>query len=104
MAAGESSGWCCSRVIIAEPTVKWLVNVGVERMKYYLQYKRSAEQFYRTHGSLNTAREVMEVLRTGRQLDSNLHYIWARCQSSPANPDWQSVQPTTIRSPDPEIA
>jgi hypothetical protein len=73
-------------------------------MKYYLQYKRSDEQFYRTHGSLNTAREVMEVLRTGRQLDSNLHYIWARWQSSPANPDWQSVQPTTIRSLGPEIA
>jgi hypothetical protein len=49
-------------------------------MKYYVQYKRFAEPFYRTYGSLNSAREVMDVLRTGRQLDSNLHYIWARYQ------------------------
>jgi hypothetical protein len=62
-------------------------------MKYYVQYKRSAEQFYRTYGSLNSAREVMDVLRNGRQQDSNLHYIWARYQSAPdmpANPERQS--------------
>jgi hypothetical protein len=60
-------------------------NVG-ESMKYYVQYKRSAEQFYRTYGSLNSAREVMDVLRTGRQRDSNLHYIWARYESPPDMP------------------
>ena len=41
--------------------------IWVESMKYYVQYKRSAELFYRTYGSLNSAREVMDVLRTGRQ-------------------------------------
>ena len=48
------------------------MNVGVESMNYYVQYKRSAEQFYRTYGSLNSAREVMDVLRTERQRDPNL--------------------------------
>jgi hypothetical protein len=75
-------------------------------MKYYVQYKRFAEPFYRTHGSLNSAREVMEVLRTGRQLDSNLHYIWARYQSPPdsvTNPEPQSFLATKVRSPGPEI-
>jgi len=75
-------------------------------MKYYVQYKRSAEQFYRTYGSLNSAREVMDVLRTERQRDSNLHYIWARYQSPPdiqANPERQSFQPTAVRSRGPEI-
>jgi hypothetical protein len=73
---------------------------GGESMKYYVQYKRSAEPFYRTYGSLNSAREVMDVLRTGRQLDSNLHYIWARYQSPPER---QASLPTTLRSLGPEI-
>jgi hypothetical protein len=80
--------------------------VAVETMKYYVQYKRSAEPFYRTYGSLNSAREVMDVLRTGRQLDSNLHYIWARYQSPPGiltNPERQSLLSTTLRSLGPEI-
>jgi hypothetical protein len=79
---------------------------GIESMKYYVQYKQSVEQFYRTHGSLNSAREVMDVLRTGRQQDSNLHYIWARYQSPPdmpANPERQSFQTTAARSRGPEI-
>jgi len=73
-------------------------------MKYYVQYKRFAEPFYRTYGSLNSAREVMDVLRTGRQLDSNLHYIWARYQSPfdiVTNPKRQTL-PSTVRSPGPE--
>jgi len=75
-------------------------------MKYYVQYKRFAEPFYRTHGSLNSAREVMDVLRAGRQLDSGLHYIWARYQSPPdsvTNPARQSSPPSKVRSPGPEI-
>ncbi len=47
-------------------------------MKYYVQYKGSADLFYRTHGSLNSAREVMDALRAGRQLDRKVSYIWAR--------------------------
>jgi hypothetical protein len=70
-------------VIIAEAAINNELVNGTESMKYYVQYKRSAEQFYRTHGSLNSAREVMELLRTRRQRDSNLHYIWARYQSPP---------------------
>jgi hypothetical protein len=75
-------------------------------MNYYVQYKRSGEPFYRTYGSFNSAREVMDVLRTERQLDSNLHYIWARYQSPPnmpTNPVRQSFLPTTVRSRSPEI-
>jgi hypothetical protein len=75
-------------------------------MKYYVQYKQFAEPFYRTYGSLNSAREVMDVLRTGRQLDSSLHYIWARYQGPPdilTNPERQSSLPTTARSLGPEI-
>ena len=75
-------------------------------MKYYVQYNRPTDPFYRTQGSLNSAREVMDVLRTGRQLDSNLHYIWARYQSPPdilTNPERQCFLPTTGRSLGPEI-
>jgi hypothetical protein len=73
-------------------------------MKYYVQYKRSADSFYRTHGSLNSAREVMDALRTGRQIDSNVRYIWARysladIKTSPQKP---SFQPIAVRSHDPE--
>jgi hypothetical protein len=95
-----------SRVDIRYFKKKKFPNVAVESMKYYVQYKRSAEPFYRTYGSLNSAREVMDVLRTGRQLDSNLHYIWARYQSPPdilTNPERQSFLPTTVRSLGPEI-
>ncbi len=73
-------------------------------MKYYVQYKRSADSFYRTHGSLNSAREVMDALRTGRQIDANVHYIWARY--SPADiktsPQKPSLQPIAVRSRDPK--
>jgi hypothetical protein len=78
---------------------------GVESMKYYVQYKRFADPFYRTYGSLNSAREVMDVLRAGRQLDSKLHYIWARYQTAPdivTNPKRQTL-PSTVRPPGPEI-
>ncbi len=75
-------------------------------MKYYVQYKRSADSFYRTHGSLNSARarEVMDALRTGRQIDANVHYIWARyspadIENSPQKP---SLQPVAVRSRDPK--
>jgi len=74
-------------------------------MKYYVQYKRLAEPFYRTYGSLNSAREVMDVLRTGRQRDSNLHYIWARYQRPSdivTNPEGQSSL-LAVRSLGPEI-
>jgi hypothetical protein len=73
-------------------------------MKYYVQYKRSADSFYRTHGSLNSAREVMDALRTGRQLDSNVRYIWAR-YSLPdikTTPQKDSFQPIAVRSRGPE--
>src|SRR6516164_7379081 len=63
-------------------------------MNYYAQYKRSAEQFYRTYGSLNSAREVRDVLRTERQRDPNLHYIWASYQSPPAMPANREQQPS----------
>ena len=74
-------------------------------MKYFVQYKRLAEPFYRTYGSLNSAREVMDLLRTGRQLDSSLHYIWARYQSPPVivtNSEGQSSL-LAVRSLGPEI-
>ena len=79
------------------------MNVGVESMNYYVQYKRSAEQFYRTYGSLNSAREVMDVLRTERQRDPSLHYIWASYQSPPGLIGNGNL-PDAVRSCGPEVS
>ncbi len=75
LSAAAHEGPRCGELI--SPDTQRAENMG-KSMKYYLQFKRPTDPFYRTYGSLNSAREVMEALRTGRQLDSNLHYIWAR--------------------------
>jgi hypothetical protein len=71
-------------------------------MKYYVQYKGPADSFYRTHGSLNSAREVMNALRAGRQLDSAVRYIWARYSLPDIATTPQKHQPIAGRSHDSE--
>lgn len=73
-------------------------------MKYYLQFKGPTDPFYRTYGSLNSAREVMDQLRTGRQLDSNLHYIWARYHPDVTITSKPHIRPIALRPLGPETA